>query len=359
MAAADTIERVRVDAGRLEQFVTGALASLGMPDADAAVSARGIVLADLRGHESHGVSTNFFWYVDALRTGGINPRPDIRIVHDAGTITRWDGDFGLGFVVGERVMRDVIRRTAEHGCSFASVGRSRHYGMAQYYSSMALEHDQIGLTMTNSHSAGVVPFQGREARFETNPLSVAAPAGEEAPFILDMATSTAAGGKIGVAARNGSPIPPTWALGADGRPTTDANEAMATVKLLPLGATKEGSGHKGSGLALWVDIMCGVLSMRGFHGHTTDPGEVNHFFGAWKIEAFGPLDEYRELMDARLRSVRETPPAEGFTRVMHAGMPEREAELDRRANGVPLHPTVIDKLRALADETGVPFEVGR
>ena len=133
---------------------------------------------------------------------------------------------------------------------------------------------------------------------------------------------------------------------------------MATIKLLPLGATKEGSGHKGSGLALWVDIMCGVLSMRGFHGHTTDPGEVNHFFGSWKIEAFGPLDEYRELMDARLRSIRETPPSEGFTRVMHAGMPEHEAELDRRANGVPLHPSVIDKLRALADETGVPLERG-
>lgn len=355
MTTAEAVERVRVDSDRLEQFVAGAFVAHGLPEADAAVGARGIVLADLRGHESHGVSSNFFWYIDALRKGEINPRPDITIVQDSGAISRWDGDYGLGFVVGERVMREVIRRTAEYGCAFASVGRSRHYGMAQYYSLMALDHDQIGFSMTNSHSAGVVPFQGREARYETNPLSVAAPAGDEAPFVLDMATSTAAAGKIGVAARNGTPIPPTWALGADDRPTTDPNEAMRTIKLLPLGATKEGSGHKGSGLALWVDIMCGVLSMRGFHGHTSDPGEVNHFFGAWKIEAFGPLDEYRELMDARLRSIRETPPAEGFTRVLHAGQPEFESEVDRRANGIPLHPTVIDKLRALSGETGVPL----
>ena len=350
---ATATERVRADADRLERFVAGVFAQLGMPDADAAVGARGIVLADLRGHESHGVSSNFFWYVDALRRGEINPTPDIRIVRDSGAITNWDGDYGLGFVVGERVMRDVIERTRAHGCSFAAVGRSRHYGMAQVYSLMALEHDQIGFSMTNSHSAGVVPFQGAESRYETNPLSVAAPAGEEAPFVLDMATSTAAAGKIGVAARNGVPIPPTWALGRDGRPTTDPDEAMAAIKLQPLGATKEGSGHKGSGLALWVDIMCGVLSMRGFPGHTDDPGEVNHFFGSWLVSAFGPIQRYRELMDARLRSVRETPPAPGFERVYHAGLPEFETERDRRANGVPLHPTVVEKLRALGAETGV------
>jgi LDH2 family malate/lactate/ureidoglycolate dehydrogenase len=344
---------VRVDADRLERFVTGVFLQLGLPEPDARVSARGLVLADLRGHESHGVSSNFFWYVEALRTGEINPRPDIRIVQDSAAITRWDGDLGHGFVVGERVMRDVIRRADQYGCAFASVGRSRHYGMAQYYSLMALDHDQIGFSMTNSHGAGVVPFAGAEARYETNPLTIAAPAGSEAPFVLDMATSTAAAGKIGVAARNGTAIPPTWAMGTDLRPTTDPNDALAALKLLPLGATREGGGHKGSGLALWVDIMCGALSMRGFHGATDDPGEVNHFFGAWKIAAFGPIDRYRELMDNRLRAIRETPPAPGYERVMHAGQPEWESQRDREANGIPLHPSVVEKLRALGSETGV------
>jgi LDH2 family malate/lactate/ureidoglycolate dehydrogenase len=177
--------------------------------------------------------------------------------------------------------------------------------------------------------------------------------------VLDMATSTAAAGKIAVAARDGVPIPPTWALGTDGQPTTDPDDALAALRLLPLGATKEGGGHKGSGLALWVDIMCGALSMRGFHGATDDPTEVNHFFGAWKISAFGPVDEYTAKMDAKLRSVRETPPREGFERVLHAGQPEWELQREREANGVPLHPSVVEKLRALGAEIGVPFEAAR
>lgn len=357
MATADPTARPRVRAESLEPFLVGIFEHLGLPPADAQVSARGLILSDLRGHESHGVSSNFFWYVDALRSGQINPRPDIRIVLDSAAITRWDGDHGHGFVVGDRVMREVIERADRYGCAFASVGRSRHYGMAQIYSLMALERDQIGLSMTNSHTQGVVPFGGAEARYDTNPITVAAPAGEEDPFVLDMATTTVAGGKIGVAARNGVAIPPTWALGRDGRPTTDPDEALDVVKMLPLGANKAGSGHKGSGLAVWVEIMCGILSFRGFAGRTEDPSEVNHFFGAWKIEAFGPLEQYRELIDARLRSIRETPPAEDFTRVLHAGQPEAETQREREANGIPLHPSVVEKLRALAAETGVPLDL--
>jgi L-2-hydroxycarboxylate dehydrogenase (NAD+) len=353
MATATTTDRVRVDAGRLERFVVAAFVNAGLPEHDAGVSARGLILADLRGHESHGVSSALFGYLEGLRMGEINARPDIRIVQDSAAITRWDGDLGHGYVVGERVMQEVIRRADRFGCAFAAVGRSRHYGMAQYYSLMALEHDQIGLSMTNSHGAGVTPFGGAKSIYETNPITVAAPAGDEAPFVLDMATSTAAAGKIGVAARDRAPIPPTWALGTDGRPTTDPDDALAALTLLPLGATKEGGGHKGSGLALWVDIMCGALSMRGYHGATDDPTEVNHFFGAWKIEAFGPLEEYRTLVDAKLRLIRETPPREGFERVMHAGQPEFELQREREANGIPLHPSVVEKLRALGAEMGV------
>ena len=250
-------------------------------------------------------------------------------------------------------MQDVIRRTAEFGTSFATVTNSRHYGMAQYYPLMALEHDQIGFSMTNSLTAGVVPFQGREARTDTNPLTVAAPAGTEPPFVLDMATTTVAGGKIANAVRDGIAIPPTWALGRDGLPTTDPTEALQAGLMLPLGATREGSAHKGSGLALWVDIMCGVLSLAGFPAISTDRQEVGHFFGSWRVDAFAPLDEYRAMMDERLRDIRNTPPAPGYDRVYYAGLPEWEKEQDGRANGVPLHPTVVAKLRDLAVETGV------
>ena len=352
-------ERVRVDAERLERFVADAFEHLGMPDADASTAARGIVLADLRGHESHGVSNNFMGgYVPALRAGHTNPRPDIRIVRETAVTARWDADRGMGFVVGERVMQDVIRRAAEYGCAFATVGNSRHYGMAQFYPLMALSHDQIGFSMTNSLSAGVVPFQGREALTDTNPLTVAIPAGQEPPFVLDMATTTVAGGKIANAARDGVPIPTTWALGRDGLPTTDAREALEAGLMLPLGATKEGSAHKGSGLALWVDIMCGVLSLAGFVGHPVDHYQVGHFFGAWRIDAFAPTAEFKALMDERLLAIRTTPPALGYDRVLYAGLPEWEAEQDRRVNGVPLHPTVVVKLRELAGELGLRFDAG-
>ena len=172
-----------------------------------------------------------------------------------------------------------------------------------------------------------MPFQGREARTDTNPITVAIPAGEEPPFVLDMATTTVAGGKIANAVRDGVPVPTTWALDANGHLTTDAQEALDGGLMLPLGATKEGSAHKGSGLALWVDIMCGVLSLAGFPTMASDHGEVGHFFGAWRVDAFAPLDEFRPLMDARLRDIRDTPPAEGY----YARLLRRSAGMGGRA----------------------------
>jgi L-2-hydroxycarboxylate dehydrogenase (NAD+) len=356
--ATGTKERVRVDAAALERFVGAVLEHEGMPPEDAAATARGLILADLRGHESHGVSNSLMGgYIPALRSGATNPRPNVRIIQETTVTARWDGDDGLGFVVGHRVMQDVIARAAAHGTAWATVRNSRHYGMAQYYPLMAIPHDQIGMSMTNSLTAGVVPFGGREPRTDTNPITVAAPAGTEPPFVLDMATTTVAGGKIANAVRDGISVPPTWALGPDLLPTTDARVALESGLMLPLGATKEGSGHKGSGLALWVDIMSGVLSLAGFPSIAQDPNEVGHFFGAWRVDAFAPLDEYKALMDQRLRDIRNTPPAPGFERVYYAGLPEWENEQERRVNGVPLHPTVVAKLRDLSAETGVPLAI--
>jgi LDH2 family malate/lactate/ureidoglycolate dehydrogenase len=304
------------------------------------------------------VSNNFMGgYLPALRGGHTNPRPNIRIVQETAVTARWDGDRGMGFVVGHRVMQDVIRRAAEYGTAFATVQNSRHYGMAQYYPLMALPHDQIGLSMTNSLTRGVVPFQGREARYDTNPITVAIPAGTEPPFVLDMATTTVAGGKIANAMRDGVKIPTTWSLGRDGLPTDDPVEAMESLLMLPLGATKEGSAHKGSGLGLWVDLMCGVLSLQGFPGHPADAHGVGHFFGAWRVDAFAPAVEFKALMDERLRDITSTPPAPGYDRVYYAGLPEHEHELDARARGVPLHPQVVANLRELARETGIPLDL--
>lgn len=360
VAPAPAAPRVRVDPRRLEDAVTAIYVALGLRPDDARVCAHGSVLADLRGHESHGVSNSILSaYVPGLRSGTFNPRPDIRLVVETTVASRWDGDRGMGFVAGHRVMQWVIERAKQHGAAFAAVGNSRHFGMAQYYPLMALEHDLVGMSMTNGLNASVVPFQGREPRFGTNPISVAIPAGEMPPYVLDMATTTVAGGKILNAVRDGRTIPPTCALGHDGRPTTDPEEALAARRLLPLGATKEGSGHKGYGLGLWVELFCGALSAHGFQLRHEGDESVNHFFGAWDPAAFLPLDEFKLLMDGRLREMTETPPSEGYDRVLYAGLPEWESERDGRANGVRLHPTVVDRLGALAAELGVPFDVVR
>ena len=348
--------RERVDPDKLRALVAALLARRGMPDEDARVSAAGIVAADLRGHESHGVSNNLFgFYLPGLDDGTVNPRPDIRIVHSTPSTARWDADEGMGFVVGHRVMLDVIERARAVGSGFAAVANSRHFGMAQNYSLMALEHDMIGIALTNGVTPGVVPFGGRDARLNTNPISVAMPAGEEPPFVLDMSTTPAAFGKVQNYQREGEPLPAGWALDAQGQPTTDPDAAMDGLRLLPLGSTPEGSAHKGYGLGTWVDLFCGGLSAFGFAGR--DRSNVNHFFGAWRVDAFLPVGEYRALMDERLRELKATPPAPGFDRVKVAGLPEWESEQERREHGIPLHADVIARLREQAETDGIDFEL--
>lgn len=354
----DSSPRVRVDADKLTALVAAMLEHRGMPTDDARIGARGIVAADIRGHESHGVSNNLVdFYLDGLTNGKISPKPDMRIIHQTPSTARWDADFGLGFLVGKRVMDDVIERARAVGSGFAAVGNSRHFGMAQFYSMMALEHDMVGLALTNSVTPGVVPFGGMEPRLNTNPISVAIPAGEEPPFVLDMATTPAAFGKIQNYIRDEKPIPAGWALDEEGQSTTDPAVAMRATRLLPLGGTREGSAHKGYGLSVWVDLFCGALSGFGFTGLAGDKENVNHFFGAWRVDAFTPADEFKALMDERLRELKATAPAPGFDRVMVAGQPEHEHEQDCMAHGIPLHPTVVERLRGVADEDGIPFEL--
>jgi len=211
--------------------------------------------------------------------------------------------------------------------------------------------------MTNGVTPGVVPFGGLDPKLGTNPISIAVPSGEEHPFVLDIATSTSAFGKIDNYQREGKPIPSTWALGRDGLPTTDPAEAKAAVKLLTFGGTKEGAAHKGYGLGVWVDIMCGALSGWGFIGKPGEEENVNHFFGAWKVDNFVPIERHKQLMDERIRDLRSSAVQPGFKRVMVAGQPEFENLQDRRVNGVPLHPRVIEMLKGYAQKYGIPYDL--
>jgi LDH2 family malate/lactate/ureidoglycolate dehydrogenase len=350
--------KVRVNADALTQYVAALFRHNNMPEKDALISAKGIVLADLVGHESHGVSNNLAgFYLPDLESGVVNARPNIRIVRESPSTATWEADGAMGFVIASAAMEDAMERADKVGSGWAAVGNSRHYGMAQIYSRMALARDMIGFSMTNGVTPGVVPFGGLDPKLGTNPISIAVPTGEEHPFVLDMATSTSAFGKIDNYQREGKTIPPTWALGRDGLPTTDPAEAKAAVKLLTFGGTKEGAAHKGYGLAVWVDIMCGALSGWGFIGKPGEEENVNHFFGAWKVDNFVPIERHKALMDERIRDLRSSAVQPGFKRVMVAGQPEFENLQDRTANGVPLHPTVITMLKGYGEKYGIPYDL--
>jgi LDH2 family malate/lactate/ureidoglycolate dehydrogenase len=361
----------KVGADPLRDFCAKVSERMGVPPDDAAVTADVLVAADLRGISSHGVA-RLKRYVDGLRDGMMVARPNIEIVHQTPCTALIDGGAGLGQPVGVRGMKLAIRKALEVGVGFVAVRNSNHYGIAGYYAMMALEHDCIGLSMTNADVL-VVPTFGRDAMLGTNPISVAAPAGQERPFVLDMATSTVPRGKLEECDRKGEPLPLSWAMDERGIPTADAGRVLANFKkragggLLPLGGAGELlGGHKGYGLALLVDVLCAVLPGAAYaslvYPRTPEgkplPSNIGHFFGAWRVDAFRPVEEFKAAMDDLQRRLKNSPKAEGQERIYIHGEKEYEEEERRRREGIPLHPKVVVTMEQIARELGVEYDLG-
>ena len=213
----------------------------------------------MRGIESHGVARLESYYVSSIRSNKLKPNPNYEIVHETDTSVPYDANNGLGHPVGKLTMQRVIEKARKHGAAFGAVRNSNHYGIAGYYAMMALEHDMIGMASTNSVRYGAPTF-GRDVMLGTNPLAYAIPADKEPAFVLDFARTTVPKGKLEVYKRKGLPLKEGWAIDRNGNMTTDPDEALRGA-LLPLGGfgTDHG-GHKGYGLGLLVDILCGVLS---------------------------------------------------------------------------------------------------
>jgi L-2-hydroxycarboxylate dehydrogenase (NAD+) len=344
----------------LRAFLLIVLQRWGTPPSVAELTADLMVRTDLRGVDSHGVGmlpTYLKWY----RAGYIVPGAEPKVVRDQGTTAVVDGQQAFGHAVATLAMSLAIAKARTHGVGFVTCHNSNHYGAAANYSMMALPHDMIGISLTNGSWPAVVPTFGRQSMLSTNPISVAAPAGSEYPFVLDMATSTVAIGKLSVAARWAKPIPEGWALDAAGRPTTDALAAYETRLLTPLGGSREQGGHKGYGLGLMVDILCGVLAGASWAArtrHAEEPptrADIGHFFGAIDIGRFRLLRDFKADMDGLLRALKDSPKAEGHERIYVAGEPEWECEQRRRRDGIPLAPGLVEQLRLVAAETGVAF----
>lgn len=355
--ATDTTGMTRVNPEKLARFVSAAFEKLGVPKSDAAIAANVLVQADLRGVDTHGV-IRFqprAWYVKWLKEGSMTAKPNFGIVAEKTSTALLDADHGMGMVAGHRAMEIAIRKAKDSGVGIVTVRNSRHYGMSAYYAMLALPHDMIGIAMTNA-SRQVVPTFGRDARYGTNPICFAVPAKDQRPFVLDMATNTAAAGKLEVAVRLGKAIPTGWALNEKAAPTTDPRVAQQARRLLPLGGSRESGSHKGYGLGIVVEILCGVLT-----GTLTalNPNQEprGHFFGAINPNAFRPVAEFKADIDRLIGELKSTPPIEGESRVYVAGEIEFETAEERSERGIPLHSSVLKGLQEVGELVGVKYDL--
>ena len=348
---------------KLKDFVSAVLTKVGVAPEHAETVSDVLVAADMRGIESHGVARLESYYVGRIRSKKLKAKPAYTIVRETETSVVYDADNGLGHPVGKMAMENVIAKAEAHGAAFGAVRNSNHYGIAGYYAMLALPHDMIGIASTNSVRYGAPTF-GKDVLLGTNPLAYAIPAGRELPFVLDFATTTVPKGKLEVYKRKGKPLAEGWAIDAEGRPTADPDEAVRGA-LLPLGGfgTQNG-GHKGYGLGLLVDILCGVLSGGKFGSALpvvtdTMEGAISHWFGAFRVDAFRDVADFKRDMDTELRDFKTSATAPGHDRVYVAGEIEAEKTEYHRENGVPVHVKVWDGLRKLSGELGLPFELAR
>jgi LDH2 family malate/lactate/ureidoglycolate dehydrogenase len=355
--AADLGEMTRINHKKLTHFVSRSFEKLGVTASDADIAAKVLVAADLRGVDTHGVIrfNPHAWYAKWLAEGSMTARPNIRVLSESATTALLDGDRGMGMVIGHRAMELAIEKARGAGVAMVGVRNSRHYGMSAYYSMLALPHDMIGIAMTNA-SRQVVPTFGRQSKYGTNPLCFAVPAGKELPFVLDMATTTAAAGKLELAARLGKSIPGGWALDGDAEETHDPRVAQKARKLLPLGGTRNGGSHKGYGLAILVEILCGVLTGT-ITALNDDQDPRGHFFGAIRVDAFRSVVDFKKDMDRLMRDLKATAPSNGQERVYVAGEIEFETAAERAEHGIPLHASVLKGLREVGEQLGITYDL--
>jgi L-2-hydroxycarboxylate dehydrogenase (NAD+) len=360
----------RVQAEPLKDFCVRVFQKMGVPEADACITADVLVTANLRGVDSHGVA-RLRRYVDGLQSGMMVAQPKVQVVTETPATALIDAGAGLGQPVSYRAMEKAIEKALDVGAGFVTVRNSNHYGIAGYYAMMALKHDCIGISMTNA-AVLVVPTFGRDAMLGTNPIAVAAPADRERPFVLDMATSTVPRGKLEVYHRLEKPLPLGWATDETGTPTTESGRVLENFKqragggLLPLGGAGELlGGHKGYGLSLMVDVLCAVLSGAAYadmvYPKTPDgkplPSKIGHFFGAWRVNGFRPADEFKAAMDDLQQRLKNAPKAEDQDRIYVHGEKEYEETERRSREGIPLNPKVAADLEAIAGELGIAYDL--
>src|SRR3954464_6849486 len=346
-----TAERIQPQA--LAAFATDVLTALDVPRADAELVADSLVQADLWGHSSHGL-LRLPWYAARLRSGAMVSRTAPAVLADAGALVLLDGRDGIGQVLTERARTLAVERARTHGVGLVGVRNSNHFGTAMYFTRRAAADGCVAILTTNA-SPAMAPWGGREKVLGTNPWSIAAPAPDGRVVAVDIANTAVARGKIYLAKNRGERIPETWALSADGAPTTDPAEGVLGV-ILPM------AGHKGYAITFMMDVLAGALTGSGVatevHGpyEPTGRSRAGHLFLAIDPAAMGDAAAYEAQVQRLIDEVKAVPLAQGFDEVFYPGEVEDRAEAANLAEGGVLLPeeSVAD-LRTLSTETGVPF----
>ncbi|HUS87663.1 MAG TPA: Ldh family oxidoreductase [Bacteroidales bacterium] len=339
---------------------------MGCSPEDATVIADVLLRAELRNISSHGLlRLKDYWML--VQDGRMNPKPNVRIVHESPGTAVVDGDLSFGMVSGKISMKLAIEKAKKAGTGWVATRNSNHFGIAGYYAMMALEHDMIGICLTNANPS-VAPTFSVERMLGTNPISMAVPTKNQPPYVADFATTPIARGKISVAEKKGEKLPLGFVQDKYGHPSDDPSILREGGAILPLGGDRVHGSHKGYCLGSIVDILTGVIS--GANWGPFVPPVVSylprkdkqvglgtgHFFGAMRIDAFMPADEFKIRMDEWIGSFRASRPVEGQEKVLIPGDVEREYEEILMKKGIELVPKVIEDTREVAESLGMEFK---
>ncbi len=350
----------------LFEFTRNVFAKMGCSEEHSEIIADVFIAAELRGHSSHGM-IRIKDYYELWKSGRINVDPHVKIVHESPSTAVVDGDNAVGMVAARKSMEIAIEKAKKTGTGWVATRNSNHFGIAGYYAMMALKEDMTGICLTNANPL-VAPTFSISRMMGTNPIAVAIPALKEPPFIADFATTPIARGKLAVAEKKGEKVALGFVQDKNGIPSDDPSILKKGGSMLTLGGDRIHGSHKGYCLSAIVDIFSAVFSGANF-GPFVPPsvaflqvpdkkvGEgTGHFFGAIRIDAFQPAEEFKLKMDEWISTFRGSKPAENHDAVLIPGDPEREAEERIRKEGIDLVPAVRKDLEIIAKELNIRFD---
>jgi L-2-hydroxycarboxylate dehydrogenase (NAD+) len=342
----------RASAARLRIFISQAFAAAGVPASDAGVLAELITEADLRGTDTHGVF-RLPLYVRRIKAGGINVRPNIRIVGEQASTAFVDGDNAMGHLVMRFAAAIAIDKARETGVGWVGVRMSNHAGPAALYAMMPLAHDMIGLYFAVGSNNHLPPTGSVEALLGTNPIAVAIPADQEPAVVMDMAPTVTAFGKVRLKAAQGEPMPVGWMIDRAGNPLTDPKRAGEGF-LLPIG------GYKGYALSLMIGLLAGTLNQAAFGRNIVDfikhpdaATDTGQSIVAVRVAAFCPVEAFKRNVDIAVRMIRESQRLPGVERVWLPGEQSHNKRIERLARGIPIPPALHKSLDELARELDI------